>query len=240
LLGLSNSCSRVELRLAYRRRAMQWHPDRHQTSAEDLAHAEQMMREINLAYDLLLTLVIEPSNSDVHANSTADETPAGTDAVSTSEFCAEDATAFTEQEQDSIHSVGAADFWSAQKQPPRKKTPVVRTSLWVAAVFLVACVYFYQQFADSLLTPVTVKVDTAAVRSSKIKNYLKVGMTPGEVIAIQGVPTQSVGMVWFYHDSQVHFDEQGLAKWYSSPNHPLKVKPGADTLEESLATHSRK
>lgn len=50
ILGVSKSASAQELKQAYRKQAMQWHPDRHK---DNKAAAEQKFKEINEAYEVL-------------------------------------------------------------------------------------------------------------------------------------------------------------------------------------------
>ncbi|MEK7166520.1 MAG: DnaJ C-terminal domain-containing protein [Patescibacteria group bacterium] len=50
ILGVSKSASDAELKAAYRKRALEWHPDRHR---EDKHTAEAKFKEINEAYEVL-------------------------------------------------------------------------------------------------------------------------------------------------------------------------------------------
>lgn len=50
VLGVAKSASDAELKAAYRKQAMQWHPDRHQG---DKKEAEAKFKEINEAYEVL-------------------------------------------------------------------------------------------------------------------------------------------------------------------------------------------
>lgn len=50
ILGVSKSASEAELKAAYRKQAMQWHPDRHRA---DKKTAEDKFKEINEAYEVL-------------------------------------------------------------------------------------------------------------------------------------------------------------------------------------------
>ena len=54
LLGVSPGCTRAELVAAYRRRILQWHPDKLETMADELkAFATRRAARINSAYDML-------------------------------------------------------------------------------------------------------------------------------------------------------------------------------------------
>jgi len=51
ILGVSKGASKEELKKAYRKQALEWHPDRHQ--GEDKVAAEKRFKEINEAYQIL-------------------------------------------------------------------------------------------------------------------------------------------------------------------------------------------
>lgn len=54
--------------------------------------------------------------------------------------------------------------------------------------------------------------------------YFTYGDTPGKVFEVQGVPTRTVGDIWFYGSSEVHFNKGVVVSWYNSPTHPLNAK----------------
>lgn len=51
ILGVSKSASSAEIKSAYRKKALEWHPDRHQGA--DKEEAEKKFKEINEAYQIL-------------------------------------------------------------------------------------------------------------------------------------------------------------------------------------------
>jgi DnaJ-class molecular chaperone len=53
LIGVKKSCEDAELKSAYRKLAMQWHPDRHQEPAAK-AEAEEKFKKISAAYELII------------------------------------------------------------------------------------------------------------------------------------------------------------------------------------------
>ena len=54
--------------------------------------------------------------------------------------------------------------------------------------------------------------------------FFTYGDTPGKVFEVQGIPTRTVGDIWFYGTSEVHFNKGVVVSWYISPDYPLKVK----------------
>ena len=53
VLGVSESADAAEIKRAYKRECLQWHPDKHQGSAEDRARANTMFRRVTNAYEVL-------------------------------------------------------------------------------------------------------------------------------------------------------------------------------------------
>lgn len=51
ILGLNKSASDAEIKAAYRKKALEWHPDRHQGAGKE--EAERKFKEINEAYQIL-------------------------------------------------------------------------------------------------------------------------------------------------------------------------------------------
>ena len=53
ILGVSKQAQEPEIRKAYKKLALKWHPDKHNGSDDDRAKADKMFREINEAKDVL-------------------------------------------------------------------------------------------------------------------------------------------------------------------------------------------
>jgi len=53
ILGVSKQAQEPEIRKAYKKLALKWHPDKHNNSDDDRAKADKMFREINEAKDVL-------------------------------------------------------------------------------------------------------------------------------------------------------------------------------------------
>ena len=53
--------------------------------------------------------------------------------------------------------------------------------------------------------------------------YFTYGDTAGRVFEIQGVPSRTVGDIWYYGMSEVHFQEGRVKSWYIAKGNELKV-----------------
>ena len=62
ILGINKSASAAEVKASYRKKALEWHPDRHQGS--DKEEAERKFKEINEAYQILS----DPSKKSAYDN----------------------------------------------------------------------------------------------------------------------------------------------------------------------------
>ena len=67
ILGLKNATSQKQVKEAYRNMVRTWHPDRFPFDAELRKHAEEKLRNINLAYELLTTHLTSKHQEDIKA-----------------------------------------------------------------------------------------------------------------------------------------------------------------------------
>lgn len=54
--------------------------------------------------------------------------------------------------------------------------------------------------------------------------FFTYGDTAGRVFEIQGVPTRTVGDIWYYGESEVHFQDGRVKSWFAAQGHRLKAK----------------
>jgi DnaJ homolog subfamily C member 7 len=54
ILGIEKSADETDIKKAYRKKAIEWHPDKHTNdSAEEMKHAEAMFKDVGEAYAIL-------------------------------------------------------------------------------------------------------------------------------------------------------------------------------------------
>jgi hypothetical protein len=56
------------------------------------------------------------------------------------------------------------------------------------------------------------------------EKYFTYGDTAGRVFEVQGVPTKTVGDIWYYGASEVHFHDGRVVSWYNANGNKLKAK----------------
>ena len=59
-------------------------------------------------------------------------------------------------------------------------------------------------------------------------NYFTYGSTFADVIGTQGAPTKTDGNIWFYGNSEVHFEEGKVSHWVRTTQNPLKAQMTID------------
>lgn len=109
-------------------------------------------------------------------------------------------------------------------EPKRNRSPrnavavsptasVGKTPRWLLAIAFVVLGYaVYLAFTDKHLQQQPVPVA-----------FFTHGDIPGKVLEAQGIPTRTEDDVWFYGDSEVHFNKGVVVSWHESPTHPLKA-----------------
>ncbi len=53
MLGVAKDASEKDIKNAYRKLALKWHPDKNNDSEEQRAHAEKMFKDVSEAYAIL-------------------------------------------------------------------------------------------------------------------------------------------------------------------------------------------
>ncbi len=251
--GLTRGATQTEIKDAYRVMAKVWHPDRFQNDEQLRGRAEEKLKEINSAYQVLAT--------------TPPENPQGGSA----------AQAAPEQES---QGASAATSGRTPRQPPRPshfsspfraKRPANRRRLAVTlAVLLTVGISIYSWFhriaspATDDSHPQTGSGTAGAVGQKSEENqgtnnsakpadkkvahtranaapsdraslvvypdedplvpYFTVGSTKDDVLRIQGTPKGTAGNIFRYGLSEVYFKNGRVESWRADPSSPLKAR----------------
>lgn len=207
ILAAEPGCSWEELRTAYRRQVQKWHPDRYQQRPELAAEAEQRMLKVNAAFEQLA------AHFERHGELPLKPPPPR-------------------------RARGPA--MSDDAYVPRRARSTDRgrsIGIWLVLVTVGALAYYASrpsdEPADTLEPPVADRTPAGAAAPHPPKRYAPpfgFGDKPGDVFAAQGVPTRTAGDIWYYGDSEVHFERGAVVKWFSSPDHPLNTRATGSPL----------
>lgn len=233
LIGLPPGCSWEELQSGYRRQVQKWHPDRYEQDPEQRQLASQRMLELNEAYAVLSEfqrqygyLPAQPPPSEPAPPPAAPPPTAG---------------------------AAPRRARSTVRRPRAHKTYAVSPWLLISAILLGGYFLFVDLIPDDLGPPSGSVLPTpidqpppprddknkrdngTAPQSKAVKNNLEpestftYGDLPGWVYEVEGIPTRTSGDLWFYGTSEVLFADGKVVSWYSSPEHPLKVRGNPET-----------
>lgn len=234
LIGLVPGCSWEELQTGYRRQVQKWHPDRYEQDPEQQQLAAQRMLELNEAYAVLSEfnrqygyLPAQPATSEA--------TPG--------------------QEQTSRAKTESAPRRArgTVRRSQGRKTYAVSPWLLISAILLGVYFLIADLIPDDLGPPSGTALPTrddkpapvagqknpaidtapqskAAKSSDEPESTFTYGDLPGWVYEVEGIPTKTSGDLWFYGTSEVLFADGKVVSWYSSPDHPLKVRGNSETL----------
>lgn len=237
LIGLAPGCSWEELQTGYRRQVQKWHPDRYEQDQEQQQLASQRMLELNEAYAVL-------SEFQRQYGYLPAQPPTG-EAAPPPETSRATAEAAPRRARSSVRRIRV------------HKTYAVSPWLLISAILLGGYFLFADLIPDDLGPPSgsvlptlddpppptrsdknKLDRDTAAqsaAQSKDAENSLEpestftYGDLPGWVYEVEGIPTRTSGDLWFYGTSEVLFADGKVVSWYSSPEHPLKVRGNSET-----------
>jgi hypothetical protein len=251
--GLTRGATRTEIKDAYRVLAKVWHPDRFQNDEQLRGRAEEKLKEINSAYQVLATTPPETSQG----GSTGQAPPAQE---------SQPASAAT-----SARTPHQSPRTSHFNSSLRTKRPANRKRLAVTLAVLLAVgisIYFrlgriaspvtddsrtqtksgtagplgqeskQNQVTNNSANPAEKKATparenvAASERASLVVYpeedpqvpYFTVGSTKDDVLRIQGAPSRIAGNVFRYGLSEVHFKNGRVESWYTDPSSPLKAR----------------
>lgn len=203
ILAADPGCTWEDLRTAYRRQVQKWHPDRYQQQPELAAEAAQRMLKVNAAFEQLAAYF------ERHGELPLKPPPAARPARGRR---------------------AAAD----DEHAPRRARPTDRgraVGVWLTLLVLGAIAYYASRPPDGPpgeAAPVPQPAPAGAAAAPRPpKRYAPpfgFGDRPGDVFAAQGVPTRTAGDIWYYGNSEVHFERGAVVQWFSAPDHPLNTR----------------
>jgi hypothetical protein len=219
-LGLPANCTLDELKLAFRRRVSQLHPDR---AIGHVADAESRLQRLTAMYDAALDFHRRygrmPGNS-MHGSRRPTGGALGPRAPDASRVSGEHA---------------------AVPAPPQKSNTGLALLGGFAGLALVAWLIAGSSIDDSTseirqsapashteaadATPAEVATDDDAAPSGAMPapRHLRLGMTHVDVATLEGEPLSTNGPQWDYGPSWIAFRCGRVADWYSSPLRPLRT-----------------
>ncbi|HRN61603.1 MAG TPA: outer membrane protein assembly factor BamE [Luteimonas sp.] len=199
-LGIVPDCTVDDLRLAYRRRVADLHPDRVGAVGEDA------LKTLNLRYAAVLDFHRHYGRLPGAAPAPMPRRAAG--------------------REESVHERWddeGADAPELEQPESRRQSRVVVYGIMLLAILLVW--WLSRTDAESLGFHVPGVVAEEREKASHAATALHPGMTREQVVALLGQPItrESDDGQWLYGPSWVRFECGGVSDWYSSPLKPLKA-----------------
>jgi hypothetical protein len=232
-LGIQPGVSWKQLRQTYKKLVNTWHPDRFQQLSHQKKLAEEKTKEITQSYKELaeyykefgalplVGMAAEITSAEKNSSQRVYNASPGRENLSTEPAVNIDVLA------------------QAQKRHP---SPLTRILVAVALTSIAYFVWNFMPWEIEANRPTSEKPTAQAtnkkqnegptLRVSDNEKYFSFGMSPGEVYAIQGIPTRTEHDVWYYGSSRVYFAKGKVQRWEESPDNPLRVNinPGTEKI----------
>jgi hypothetical protein len=236
LLNINIDCSWEELRKAYRTLVHKWHPDRCVDDKEK-ALATDKLKDLNTAYKQLSDYYNKHGVLPLFPPPVQAAKPSPT--VNKEDFS----------------QVKATKVSPTKKQIKSKQKSNLK-SIFIFAVVVIAMAIIYPYLNSIVMTMSTqfdsaeeallskknaIKSKTETKKKIKIKTkaeYFTYGSTLGEVVLIQGPPDKTIGDIWFYGESEIHFEDGLVIEWLRTANNPLKVRDSLIPNKKKIETKS--
>lgn len=270
MLNLDSAATDQELKLAYRKAVIQWHPDRYQQATDETRKkAEQQMQALNTAYSTLSKYYETHGYMPGHIAPDYETPPEAEQWQSTT----------VEDSEISQQSDWQSSAQTTPSTKEKQQTSLSQGRVWFAAfAVLLVVAYLYSKLpeespystievieqksanestADKPISSQThqkekttaaqgrdateLQVETSPFSTKERKSafeqtsplgiyeessadkYFTYGDTAGRVFEIQGVPTRTVGDIWYYGESEVHFQDGRVKGWFVSDGDRLKA-----------------
>jgi hypothetical protein len=231
ILGLGPDAKPEDIKQAVRDLAKVWHPDRFPNNSRVQRKAEEKLKEINQAYEILKDYDFSSrTGSDPHSGTSNGPNPRqdhpGKEVVK--------------------QEAAAPPFGPSNRGKPTSPAKKPSNSLLGVSIFFLTAMsliifIIYAAFHKKEETaPPPPGQEHVALPENKLPNHLTkkikdqdqirnkefftIGSTKNEVLAVQGTPTEPSEFTWSYGLSQVNFHNGRVTGWYVNPLNPLKVK----------------
>ncbi|MBI5040250.1 MAG: J domain-containing protein [Gammaproteobacteria bacterium] len=248
LLDLEPGCTWAELQTAYRHLVQKWHPDRFEAHPDQHHLAAQRILELNEAFEML------SRHHTVYGHLPGEPVPVPVQRSVATEAkrSRSPRTAIPAPPVDAVGKtprwllviamavLGAALYLAITDKPRvEPSTPDTLAMPEETAGELESAVT-ETDTTDTLETTAAPAAAPAPAPSAATPAlpaaFFTRGDTPGKVFEVEGVPTRTVGDVWFYGKSEVRFNKGVVVSWKESPDRPLKVL-GSSTAAAAATAH---
>lgn len=215
-LGITPDTEWKALRARYRRLIGQWHPDRFSQDTTGRTIAEERSKQITLAYQAL-----ERYHRDYGVLPPLGQAAPAPDPIA--------------QKQAPASEPAGSVATEAEVPPeaPARRAPHSLRRFALPLVLLVVAAYVAQRYVDEPeqsntdAAEETQEAEPAPQRTTpddlQATGGIRVGLTLGEVYAIQGVPSATRDDTWYYGKSWIRFDRGRVISWEEHVENPLRI-----------------
>lgn len=222
-----------QVQRAYRRQIARWHPDRFEAGSPEQRRAEEKTKNLNHAYEALLSATDIGSGRRTRAEKT-DEVPqeSKNEATWNPEPEGDKKEASSRKGSRFVHAAGLSvlllAIYTAWLRPEEPRTPIARPEEVAVSQYAgpgLSDAEERDQGPEEGGRPSSdpdVPLSQPAVGGAP--RHIRVGSTPSEVLAALGPPIQADAFVWVYGPSRIYFKDGLVIGWHDSTFRPLPVE----------------
>lgn len=223
ILDVDPACSWDELRRAYKLQIQKWHPDRFADKTAEKDAADDKIKRITAAHQQLVAYYRR------HGKLPPPETEPAPQKLPRPDRVRPNAAASSDWPKQ-----------TAKNEPKSNILPIM------GGILLIAVLFWFNSPNNELSSPKSVRKEPAKTAiqkdlsneeyplheqtvtaeiptAPKDEKFVTYGSSIGEVISIQGPPSQSEGDIWYYGDSELYFKDGVVIGWKHMPGSKLRT-----------------
>jgi hypothetical protein len=232
LLGIRPGDPWDKVRIAYKSKMKQWHPDRFTEEESERRQAEEMTKRVNQAYQEIL------QHYEMYGRLPLEVIQPSTRPAVSQRHDNQQSTVKSDQQRNEPEPTPSVRVQSASGEKYTRSSIALILIIVLTGIWLLNSSNEKQSestFPDRVTGTVVDLSNLGATANpapnvhEARNNTFGIGSTLGDVYAVQGVPTQVKGNIWIYGSAQVFFVDGRVTHWVDSSPSVLRTSDSSNS-----------